>query len=123
MDYKRSERVSDTIRKEICQMLLKEVKDPRIGFVTVTDVEVSDDLGVAKVFYTVLGEGRELKSCQAGLRSASRFIKRELGKRLRMRVIPEIVFQFDESLEYGMRIEAILEELGLPAESREGEEE
>ena len=76
MDYKRSERVSDTIRKEICQMLLKEVKDPRIGFVTVTDVEVSDDLGVAKDYYEVLGVGRELKSCQAGLRSASRFIKR-----------------------------------------------
>ncbi|MDY7033914.1 MAG: 30S ribosome-binding factor RbfA [Thermodesulfobacteriota bacterium] len=111
MEYKRADRVSDLLREEIARMLLREVKDPRIGFVTITDVEVSDDLRSAKVFFSMVGSEMELEKAMKGLNSASRFIKRKLGKRLRMRYIPDIVFKFDRSLEYGSHINGILKEL------------
>lgn len=111
MDYKRADRVSDLLKKEIAQMLLKEIKDPRIGFVTITDVKVSDDLRFASVFFSIVGSDRELEETTRGLNSASGFIKKKLGKRLRMRYIPNIVFKFDSSLEYGSHIDSILKNL------------
>ena len=111
MDYKRADRVSDLLREEIAGMLLREVKDPRIGFVTITDVEVSDDLRSAKVFFSMVGSEKELDRATKGLNSASGFIKRKLGKRLKMRYIPDIVFKFDRSLEYGSHIDSILNDL------------
>lgn len=109
--YKRADRVSDLLKEEISQMLLREVKDPHIGFITITDVEVSKDLQVAKVYYTILGDEKQLRESAQALNRASRFIKRQLGKRLRMRYIPDIIFKYDHSLEYGNRIDDILSHL------------
>ena len=112
--YKRSDRVSDLLKEEISQLLLREVKDPHIGFITITDVEVSKDLQIAKVYYTILGDERQLRKSAQALNRVSRFIKRQLGKRLRMRYIPDIIFRYDHSLEYGDRIDHILSHLDDP---------
>jgi ribosome-binding factor A len=109
--YKRADRVSDLLKEEISQLLLREVKDPHIGFITITDVEVSKDLQVAKVYYTILGDKKQLRESAQALNRVSRFIKRQLGKRLRMRYIPDIIFRYDHSLEYGDRIDHILSRL------------
>ena len=112
--YKRADRVSDLLKEEISQMLLREVKDPHIGFITITDVEVSKDLQVAKVYYTILGDEKQLRESAQALNRVSRFIKRQLGKRLRMRYIPDIIFRYDHSLEYGDKIDHILSHLENP---------
>jgi len=107
----RQRRVGDQLQKEISDLLLREVKDPRIGFVTLTGVEVSGDLRHAKVFYTVLGEQEQKDHTQKALDKASSFVRSELGKRLRLRVTPELQFRYDTSLEYGNRIDSMLKEL------------
>ena len=108
---KRSERVSDLIKKEISFILLKEVKDPRIGFVTITMVEVSDDLRLAKVFYSVMGSDKEIRDTTIAMENASGFIKKKLGEKIRMRYLPDLVFKYDHSLEHGARISDILKKL------------
>ncbi len=100
-------------------MLLKELKDPRIGFVTITKVAVSDDLRSAKIYYSVYGETREKEASYRGLESARGYIKRELGRRVRLKYMPEITFIFDESLEYGDHIEELLR--GMKDKDEEGE--
>jgi ribosome-binding factor A len=110
---KRSEKVGDLIRKEISQILLEELKDPRIGFVTVTKVALSDDLRIAKVYYSVFGGEQDKEASYEGLESARGYIKRELGKRVRLKYMPEITFMFDDSLEYGEHIEGLLRDVKL----------
>ena len=111
MRFKRSEKLGDLIREEISQILIKELKDPRIGFATITKVDISDDLREAKVYYSIFGDEREKTASYEGLQSAKGFIKRELGRRVRMKYMPEINFIFDDSLEYGSRIEELLRNL------------
>lgn len=108
---KRSERVADLIRKEISQMLLDSIKDPRIGFVTITRVEVSDDCKMARIYFSVAGTVAERESSIKGLESAKRFVRRELGKRVRLKYIPEIIFMFDSSVEYSIHISEIIEQI------------
>jgi ribosome-binding factor A len=108
MRYKRADKVGDLIRKEISQILVGELKDPRIGFVTITKVAVSDDLRVAKVYYSVFGGEDQKEESYQGLESATGYIKRELGMRVRLKYMPEIQFLFDDSLEYGEHIEELL---------------
>ena len=115
--YKRADRVSDLLKEEISQMLLREVKDPHIGFITITDVEVSKDLQVAKVYYTILGDEKQSRESAQALNRVSCFIKRQLGKRLRMRYIPDIIFRYDHSLEYGDKIDHILSHLENPGKT------
>jgi ribosome-binding factor A len=106
--FKRSEKVGDLIREEISQILLRELKDPRIGFVSITKVDLSDDLRVAKVYYSVFGGEQEKEESFQGLESAKGYIKRELGRRVRLKYMPEISFIFDDSFEYGEHIEELL---------------
>jgi ribosome-binding factor A len=108
MKFKRSEKVGDLIRKEISKILVGELKDPRIGFVTITKVAVSDDLRVAKIYYSVFGGEQEKEESYQGLESAKGYIKRELGRRVRLKYMPEINFLFDDSFEYGEHIEELL---------------
>ena len=110
-NYRRADRVADLLKEEISQMLLREVKDPHIGFVTITGVEVSKDLQVAKAFYTILGDETQVKEADEALSRVSHFIKRQLGKRLRMRYIPDIIFRYDHSLEYGAKIDCLLDHI------------
>ena len=99
------------IKEEVSLLLMREVKDPRVESVTITDVEVTEDLGVAKVYFTVHGGREERQRAMEGLKRAAGFIRRTLGKRLRMKKIPDLTFSFDESLDYGDRIEALIERI------------
>jgi ribosome-binding factor A len=119
---KRSVKVADAIRKEVGEMLLKSLKDPRIGFVTITRVMVTDDCRSAKVYFSVMGSVAERESSEKGLISATGFIRKELGKRLRLRYTPEVVFQFDPSIEYAIHIEKVLQQLHKEDE-KNGEED
>jgi len=92
-------------------MIQRELKDPGIGFVTVTGVEVSPDLKRAKIFYSVLGEEDSKKQSASALKRACGFIQHEIGKRLRLKHIPEISFQFDSSVEYGAHIEELIQKI------------
>jgi ribosome-binding factor A len=107
----RSQKVGESIHKEISELLIKGLKDPRVGFVTVTGVEVTPDLHLARVYFTVFGDDKQRKDSQKGLQSAVPFLRRELAKRLRMRYVPDLLFQFDASLEYGNRIESLIRDI------------
>ncbi len=113
MPNKRSARVGDLIWKELADLLLRKVKDPRVSGVTITGVEVSPDLQHARVFYCVSGvtAEKEKEDAARGLFKAKGFIRQELGKRLQIRHVPEVDFRYDPSFEYGDKIERILREL------------
>ncbi len=104
----RIEKLQELIKQEMSKMLLKELKDPRIGFVTVTDVEMTGDLREAKIYVSVMGGEEQVKSSLEGLNSALGFIRREIGQRVRLRFTPEISFALDTSLDYGDHIQKLL---------------
>ncbi|MBR0061107.1 MAG: 30S ribosome-binding factor RbfA [Selenomonadaceae bacterium] len=104
----RIEKLQELIKQEMSKMLLKELKDPRIGFVTVTDVEMTGDLREAKIYVSVMGGEEQVKSSLEGLNSALGFIRREIGHRIRLRFTPEISFALDTSLDYGDHIQKLL---------------
>ena len=114
MEYKRADRVGDLILKELAELLLRKVKDPRLADITLTDVKVSPDLRHARVFYSLLGDDERKAEAVVGLQSATGFVKRELSKRLHLRRIPDIEFCLDSSLEYGSHIDRLLTELEGP---------
>ena len=109
--YKRSEKVAEAIHEMVSELLIKGLKDPRIGFVTITGVKVTDDLHLATIYFTVIGSEEEKSATGKGLNSARGFIRKEMGRNLRMRYVPDIVFRYDESIEYGNRIESLLKEI------------
>ena len=110
LPYKRSQRVSDLIREEIADIIMDKVKDPRLGFVTVTGAKITEDLKIATIYLSILKE-EEKETTLEMLNSAKGFIRAELAKRLRMKFIPSLTFRIDESLEYGVRIEKLLREI------------
>ncbi len=123
LPFKRSERVGELMLEEISTLLLREIKDPRIGFVTLTRVQVSDDLRYAKVFVSILGTlEQEQSQTLQGLQSAAKFMRRELGRRLRLKYVPELTFHLDKSIEYGVHIAKVLEEIKVQ-ENHEHKEE
>ncbi len=107
----RPARVGDQIRQEISELLAREVKDPGVGFITITDVKVSPDLQMARVYYTTLGDEKARGETRRALERAVPFLRRHVGQRLRLRRVPELAFFFDESVERGDRIERIIQEL------------
>ncbi len=110
LPYKRSQRVSDLLREEIAEIIFFKLKDPRVGFLTVTGVDITDDLKIATVYISILKE-EEKKSTLEILQAAKSFIRSELSKRLKMKFIPSIDFRLDTSIEYGNRIEQLLHEI------------
>ena len=109
--YKRSERIGELILAEIADLIAREIKDPRIGFVTFTRVEMSDDLRHAKIFVSSIGAEPEKARTLQGLSSATGYIRRQLGRALHLRYTPEISFLLDDSLEHGAKIAQILRQL------------
>lgn len=107
----RSKRVAEQIQVEISAMLVKGLKDPRIGFVTITGVELSPDFSKARVFFCSTGNDAEREQSQEGLQSAAGYIRKTLGKLLRLKIIPEFQFKYDPSLDQGNRIESILQDV------------
>ncbi len=108
MTKHRVSRLAENLKAEISRMIREELKDPRIGFVTVTAVEVAEDLGHAKVFVSVLGDEEQRRKTLDGLNSAVGFVRREIGQRIRLRFVPEIVFKYDPSIEHGAQIAKLL---------------
>ncbi len=111
MSIPRSSRVGDQIRAEISELLARQVHDPGIGFLTVTRVNVTPDLQQARVFYTTMGDEKARRESHRALERATPFLRRQLGRRLRLRRVPELQFFFDESIERQDRIERILQEI------------
>ena len=111
MQGSRPARVGDQVRAELASLLSREVKDPGVGFVTLTHVKVSPDLQVARVFYTSLGDEQAKKATAKALTRATPFLRRQIAQRLRLRRAPELTFQYDESIERGERIERLINEI------------
>lgn len=110
-DYKRADRVSELLKHELSEIILKEAKDPGIGEVTITRVKVNDDLRFAMVYFGVLDRTTEVTQVEEGLQRASSYMQRLLGKRLRLRHIPKLTFVFDRNLDYSFKISKILSEI------------
>ncbi|MGH2403407.1 MAG: 30S ribosome-binding factor RbfA [bacterium] len=104
----RAERLAEVIRAEASAIIQRGLKDPRIGFVSITDVVVSADLRHAKIFVSVLGDEEAKRGTMAALERATGFVRSELGARVAVRFVPEILFRLDESIEHGTRINALL---------------
>lgn len=111
MEYSRADRVAHLIKRVVAEMLATEIKDPRIGMVTITDVTVSRDLRTAHIYYSTLGSEEQRRVSSQGLCQATPFIQRELGHRVRLRYTPEIDFRFDSSMDYGSHIEKLLHDI------------
>lgn len=115
--YKRADRVADQIRMEVADILMRKIKDPRVHDVTVTDVELTGDLRIAYVFVTTMETGDAEREIFAGLSKASGFVRAELGRRLSLRYLPDVIFKRDVSGPRGDRIMQLLE--GLHGDSEQ----
>jgi ribosome-binding factor A len=107
---RRTERLGEEIREEVARMIASELKDPRIGFVTVTRVDLAPDLRNARIHVGVLGDAAQRDKTLAGLRQASGFVRRAVGQRLRLRHAPELTFHYDEGLDAAERVARLLDE-------------
>ncbi|MDR3599648.1 MAG: 30S ribosome-binding factor RbfA [Desulfosporosinus sp.] len=121
MSKHRPNRLSETLKEEISQLILVELKDPRIGFVTVTSVDVANDLAHAKVYVSVLGSEDEGKASLDTLNRAAGFLRTEIGKRIRLRHVPTIVFVYDPSIQHGAHIAKLLRDVGVSDDSGKDE--
>ena len=120
---RRTERLAEEVREEVALLIASELKDPRIGFVTVTRVEVTPDLRTARIYVGVLGTEKQREASLTGLRQAAGFLRRALGQSLRLRYTPELVFQYDEGLEASDRVAKLLAEISTPAAAPESSED
>ena len=109
-DFSRTLRVAEQVRRELADLIRLEVKDPRVGMVTLTDVEVAADYGHAKIFFTLLGDQAQIEAAGEGLNHAAGFLRRELGRRIKLRTIPQLHFSYDESVERGMRLSRLIDD-------------
>jgi ribosome-binding factor A len=107
---RRAQRLTEEIREQVARMIASDLKDPRLGFVTVTRVEMTHDLGLARVHVGVLGSEAEREKTMKALGQASGFVRRELGKRLRIRHTPEVEFRYDKGLDATDRVAQLLDE-------------
>lgn len=107
----RIEKVAQQLKREISQILLLEMKDPRIVFLTVTRVKVSSDLSLAKIYYTVLGDEDTKLKVQQGLEHAVNYIRRLIAQRMKLRFIPKLEFYYDDELKKTLELEKLLDEL------------
>ena len=111
MQGTRPARIGEEIREELSLLLQREVKDPGVGFVTLTFVKMSADLQVARIYYTVLGDDKAKRESKKALERATPYLRRQVSQRLRLRRSPEMFFQYDESVERGERIESLIQEI------------
>lgn len=108
-DFTRPRRVAEQIQRELADLLRLEVKDPRVGMVTITDVEVSSDYAHAKVYFSLLGDEARVQEALKGLQSAAGFLRSEVAKRIKLRVMPQLHFVHDTSIERGMRLDQLID--------------
>ncbi|MDX9700059.1 MAG: 30S ribosome-binding factor RbfA [Rhodocyclaceae bacterium] len=110
-EYSRSQRVAEQILRELAELIRLEVKDPRVGFITLTDVEITPDYAHAKVYFTSMRGEEGLDEILVGLRRASGFLRRELGRRVRIHTTPELHFHYDQSVERGSRMSQLIDQV------------
>lgn len=118
---RRAERVAEEIREEVARILAREIKDPRIGFVTVTRAQITPDLRNARVFVGVLGDEAQRRKTLQGLDQATGYVRRAVGRRLRLRFTPELTFAYDEGLDATARVAQLLDEAHIPGPPDEGD--
>ena len=111
MQGSRPARVGDQIREELSELLTREVKDPGIGLITITHVKVSPDLTLARAYWTIMGDAKSRKETSKALERATPFLRRQIAGRLRLKRVPELAFQYDESIAREERIETLLQEI------------
>ncbi|WP_444985534.1 30S ribosome-binding factor RbfA [Halomonas mongoliensis] len=123
-EFKRTDRVADQLQKELAVLIQREVKDPRLGMVTVSGVEVSRDLGYADVHVTLLGEDtpERIKENLKVLKQAAGFLRGQIAKRIKLRHVPELRFHYDESVVRGQRLSSLIEEAVQSDRARSGEQ-
>ncbi|MEE8317750.1 MAG: 30S ribosome-binding factor RbfA [Candidatus Omnitrophota bacterium] len=107
----RSKKVQVQLKKEISRILHDDLKDPRIGFVTLTRIDLTGDLRYAKVYFSILGDKKVQESSLEGIESATAYIRRLVGQRLKLKYVPELSFRLDRSLEYSIKLEKTFEAL------------
>jgi ribosome-binding factor A len=108
--FSRKERVSEQIRRELAELIRTELKDPRVGMISITDVEVTADYAHAKVFFSSMSGSENLAEIMTGLEKSSGFLRRELGKRISIHTTPQLHFVFDQSLERGADLSKLIQE-------------
>ena len=116
----RTDRLDSQIQQELMQLLKRDLKDPRVGFATITRVETSRDLGHAKIWVSVYGSDAERAASIEALRSAAPWLRRQLGDRLRLRHVPEVTIGADDSIESGDRVLRILREIEADSAPKDG---
>lgn len=119
--FSRRDRVSEQIRRELAELIRTELKDPRVGMISLTDVEVTSDYAHAKVYFSTLAAGESLPAVMIGLEKASGFLRRELGKRISIHTTPQLHFVFDQSLERGADLTKLIQEAVAISEKSEPE--
>jgi ribosome-binding factor A len=107
----RSERVEGQLRKEISKILLEDLKDPRIGFVTITRIELTGDLRYARIYFSILGDDKAKEESLKGIKSSIGFIRKLIAERIKLRYVPELYFKLDNSLEYSINLEKTFERI------------
>jgi ribosome-binding factor A len=112
-------RVGDQIKREISEIVQRELRDPGIGFVTITAVEVSPDLKHALIYYSVLGTEEQKKNSDSALKRAAGFIQQQVGRRIRLKYLPVLEFKYDQSVEYGEKIDRLLNQIHREDEKRD----
>ena len=108
-DYPRSRRIAEQVRRELSDIIRLELKDPRVGMITITDVEVTPDHGLARVFFTLLGDESRIVEVTRTLQHAAGFLRSELAHRFEMRSVPQLQFVHDPSVERGMRLSQLID--------------
>lgn len=118
MGQLRMERVQELMKQELSKIILQDLKDPRIGFVTVTAVDVSSDLRNAKVYVSLMGSEQQIADSWRGLQSSRGFLRREIGHRVRLRYTPELTLELDKSVDYSVHIQELLQQIKKDEEDR-----
>lgn len=111
MSQLRIEKIQELMKQEISKIILRELKDPRIGFVTVTGVHITRDLSEATAYVSIMGNEKHVKDSWEGLQSSLGYIRREIGHRVRLRITPELKFEIDKSLDYSEHIQKLLNKI------------
>ena len=108
-DFPRSRRIAEQIQRELSDIIRVELKDPRVGMITITDVEMTPDNAHAKVFFTVLGQQSRIDEAASGLQHASGYLRSQLAQRIKIRVVPQLHFEYDASVERGIRLSQLID--------------
>jgi ribosome-binding factor A len=108
-DFPRGRRIAEQIQRELADIIRVELKDPRVGMITITDVEMTPDNAHAKVFFTVLGQQSRIDEAASGLQHAAGYLRSELAQRIKIRVVPQLHFEYDASVERGIRVSQLID--------------